>query len=393
MDRTLPRLGGSTYNKVGVGSMKTFSIVPKIHELETFREFYEYFRPGPGDLLFTHEFLYREFMESLNPDCHTLFCERYGEGEPNDSMVTAILSDLQGKSIKRVFGIGGGTVLDVAKLLCVKGAKSCEEIFEDKIPLVRDKGLILAPTTCGTGCEMTCVSVIDIPARDAKIGKRIEANFADHAALIPELLRTLPHAPFALSAIDALVHAMEIYVTPTVGDYSRLFCREAMLLVIRNFRYLAENGMERRGERMAQFLRGSNYAGIALANTVCGAVHACAMHFGGKHHVGHGEANYLFLSAVFQQYARMAPDGVIRELGTVINEALNIDAELPDSLRALDELLGQILPRKPLREFGMEKSELPAYVDKVFETQQRLLVCNYVPMTKKELLAVYENAY
>ena len=373
--------------------MKAFSIPPKIHEAETFAEFAQQFALCETDLLFTHEFLYDDYMKGAAGGCQTLFCERYGTGEPNDAMVSAIMKDLRGMRINRVIGVGGGTVLDIAKLLCIKDAECFEDIFEDRIPLVREKGLILVPTTCGTGCEMTCVSVIDIPKRAAKIGKRIEANFADHAVLIPELLLKLPHAPFAYSAIDALVHAMEIYVAPTVSGYSQLFCREAILLLIRSFRYLSQNGLEKRDVCIADFLRASNYAGIALSNTVCGAVHASAMQFGGRHHVAHGESNYNFLVAVFRKYAEMAPDGIIRDIGAMINEAMGIQEDLPGSFRALGELLNSVIPRKGLREYGAERKDLPAYVDTVFETQQRLLVCNYVPMTKEDLLEVYESAY
>ncbi len=97
-----------------------------------------------------------------------------------------------------MIGIDGGAILDIAKLLCVKNATSTEDIFEDKIPLVRDKELILIPTTCGTGCEVTCVSVVDITKRKSKIGKKIEANFADTAVLIEEFLDNIPPKIFLI---------------------------------------------------------------------------------------------------------------------------------------------------------------------------------------------------
>lgn len=164
-----------------------------------------------------------------------LFYEDYSTSEPSDEVVTHILQDLQGREIDRIIGVGGGSVLDTAKLLCIKDAQSYDDIYEERVPLVRDKGLILIPTTCGTGCEMTCVSVIDRPKLQAKIGKRIECNFADHAVLIPDLLMKIPHKVFACSAIDALIHAMEIFVNPLSGNFNKPFCREAIRLNIKNF--------------------------------------------------------------------------------------------------------------------------------------------------------------
>jgi len=118
------------------------------------------------------------------------------------------------------------------------------------------------------------------------------------------------------------------------------------------------------------------------------------MHFGGEHHVPHGESNYRFLIAVFSTYAEMRPDGKeLNELADIIRKELGIEADLKGTFAALDDLLDKILPRKKLREYGVEEERLPYYVDKVYETQQRLLIANYVKMTKEEFLEIYKKAY
>lgn len=70
-----------------------------------------------------------------------------------------------------------------------------------------------------------------------------------------------------------------------------------------------------------------------------------------------------------------------------------VETDLKGTFIALDELLNKILPRKKLREYGVEEARLPYYMDKVFETQQRLLVANYVKMTKEEFLEIYRKAF
>ncbi|MGD9569450.1 MAG: iron-containing alcohol dehydrogenase [Sedimentibacter sp.] len=370
-----------------------FSIHPQIYELPSLEAFFQEFNINEKDLLFINKFSYNDFFKDITLPCHTLFCEDYTTGEPSDSMVDALLKDIKNLDIDRVIGVGGGTVLDVAKLLSLKDAESADDIYEDKIPLIRDKQLVLVPTTCGTGCEMTAVSVIDRPKYKAKIGKRIECNFADAAVLIPELLSKIPHKVFAFSSIDALIHAMEIYVTPYSSSFSQVFCLEAVRMIVKGFMEIAEKGSDYKFEIMDQFLLGSAYAGVALSNDPCGAVHASAMHFGGEHHVAHGESNYCFLTAVFTVYSNLKPEGRVATLAQVIRETMGIDTDLIGTFEALNNLLNKITPRKGLREYGIPEEKLPYYVDKVFETQQRILRGNYVPMTKEQYLEIYKLAY
>lgn len=374
--------------------MYNFSVNSKIHEVKTFREFMEAFQVNEKDLLFINKFTYHDFLENMDLPCQVMFYEDYSAGEPSDEVVTCIIQDLSKMDINRVIGVGGGSVLDTAKLLCIKDAQSYDDIYDERVPLARDKGLILIPTTCGTGCELTCVSVVDRPKLHAKIGKRIECNFADHAVLVPELLMKIPHKVFACSAIDALIHAMEIFLNPLSGSFCKPFCREAIRLNIKNFRKIAQEGPDAKFEVMDEFLLASSYAGVALSNDICGAVHACAMHFGGQHHVPHGESNYRFLVPVFSTYAEMCPDGaLLNELADIIRKELGVNTDIQGTFAALDDLLDKILPRKRLREYGVTETDLPHYVDKVFETQQRLLVANYVKMNKEEFLEIYKKAY
>ena len=374
--------------------MYNFSVNSKLHEAASFQEFLDQFQISGRDLLFLNKFTYQDLLSDLPLPCQLLFYEDYSTSEPSDEVVTRILQDLQGREIDRIIGVGGGSVLDTAKLLCIKGAQSYDDIYEERLPLVRDKGLILIPTTCGTGCEMTCVSVIDRPRLQAKIGKRIECNFADHAVLIPELLMKIPHKVFACSAIDALIHAMEIFVNPLSGSFNKPFCREAIRLNIKNFQKMAREGMDAKFQVMDQFLLASAYAGIALSNDICGAVHACAMHFGGQHHVPHGESNYRFLVPVFSTYAELRPDGPeLNELAAIIRRELGVETDLQGTFQALADLLDQILPRKRLREYGVREEDLPRYVERVYETQQRLLVANYVKMDQEQFLEIYKKAY
>jgi 4-hydroxybutyrate dehydrogenase len=367
-------------------------MTPKISEFETFREFAEHFTLDEGDTILTEKFLYDRYMDGV-VDCDVLFLDDFGLGEPSDTVIDAILDAIRGRKIKRIVGIGGGTILDIAKLLCVKDATTTEDIFDDVVAPIRDKGLILVPTTCGTGCEMTCVSVVDMTRRGTKMGKRIEANFADHAVLIPELLGNLPEKVFQFSSIDALIHAMEIFVAPTGNPYNDVFCSTAIRTILTRYRVLAEEGPEKRHDYVIDFLRASTFAGIALANTACGAVHALAMHFGSVHHVAHGESNSVFLVAVFRKYLEINPTGKLMELAAIINEAAGAGDAGADAFENLGKLIQRLMPRKSLAQYGVPEDQLGAYADKVMETQQRLLKNNFTRLAKEDLVAIYRAVY
>ncbi len=372
--------------------MYNFQLRPSIFEFNKFDKFVEYFNVSSDDMIFTEKFLYEKYMKD-KVNCDFIFQDDYGLGEPSDIIIDKILKDIYGKEIKRIIGIGGGTILDISKLLCVKNATSTEEIFEEKIPLVRDKELVLIPTTCGTGCEVTCVSVVDITKKNTKMGKRIEANFADSAVLIEELLDSIPPEVFLYSSVDALIHAMEIFVAATGNPYNDVFCKDTIKTIIKNYKVLVENGLEKRFDYISEFLRSSTFAGIALSNTACGAVHAFAMHFGSIYHVPHGESNSRFLTGVFNKYVEISPNGKLKELADIINEALGINAEIKDSFFALEELINELITKKKLREYGVKEEDIEKYVDKVIESQQRLLKNNFVHLSREDLISIYRSVY
>lgn len=371
--------------------MMQFRIKPRILQYGGFAEFARAEGLGRDDLVFTQGFLHQAFMRDL--DVQTMFIEDYGQGEPSNVMIDAMLAEVRKRSYKRMIAVGGGTVLDTSKVLNLDGVESTEQAFDMTGEPSRSRGLVMVPTTCGTGCEVTGVAVVDFPARGTKIGKRFESGFADSAVLIGELVRGLPYDFFVYSSVDALIHALEIYVAPTANAYSDLFCAEAIRRILAGYRQLRDHGPEKRFELLDHFLVASNMAGIALANVLCGGVHAMAMHFGSAHHVPHGESNSRFLMGVFNAYARKNPEGKLRGVAAIVAECLGTAADTATAFAALEKLLAGLLPKKGLSAYGMKREDAPAYADKVIATQQRLLVNNYAPLDREDLIAIYENAF
>lgn len=367
--------------------MELFKLIPKIHKFNTFQSFASEFLINKSDLIIASESSYYKFIEPLTLQCNVIFPKKYGNGEPTDYIINKVIEASKAYDFKRVIAVGGGAILDIGKLLVLKDLKDAKSIFEKKMDFIKEKELVMLPTTCGTGSEVTNFSVAEFPELKSKMGVGINELFADDAVLIPELLMDLPYNYFAFSAIDALVHAMESYVSPKANYYSEIFALEGIKLIINGFKKLRENGKTLNPQLIEDFLIGSNFAGIAFGNTGVGAVHALSYPLGGNYHLPHGECNYQFLIEVFKKYSEINPEGKIKNLNTSIAKLLSVlENNVYDDLA---KLLNCIWEKKTLSSYGMKKDEIELFSLNVFEQQQRLLSNNYVPFSLDNIKAIY----
>lgn len=371
--------------------MQLFKLKTRLHQFEKFAEFAKDFQLGDKDLVITNDFIYEPFMKPLGLKCHFVMQEKYGMGEPSDEMMNAILHDVQSLDYNRIIAIGGGTVIDISKLFVLKDIDNVVDAFEHKRPLIKDKQLVILPTTCGTGSEVTNLSIAEIKSKKTKMGLADDAIVADDAVLVPELLKGLPYKFYVTSSIDALIHAVESYVSPKANPYTRLYSEAAIRIIIDVFKGIALTGEEYRYERFADMLMASNYAGIAFGNAGVGAVHALSYPLGGNYHVPHGESNYQFFTEVFKLYLAKNPSGSIQNLNALLAQVLSCPTE--QVYQEIDTLLANLLQRKHLSEYGMTQADIDAFTDNVLETQQRLLANNYVPFSKDEIREIYKTLY
>lgn len=370
--------------------MKQLMIKPEIYKYAAVKEFAEEFQIGKGDLVLTNEYIYQPYFGELNLTCDVLYQEHYGLGEPSDDMVEAIYKDIVGEH-KRVIAIGGGTVIDIAKLFALKEVSPVLDLYDGKITPVKDKKLVLVPTTCGTGSEVTNISILALNSRGTKKGLAVDEMYADCAVLVPELLKGLPFGVFATSSIDALVHAVESSLSPKGNDMTKLFGYQAIEMILKGYQEIVKNGKEARIPLLEQFLLASNYAGIAFGNAGCGAVHAMSYPLGATYHVAHGEANYAMFTGVMKNYMEQKATGEIARLNQYISELLGCAAT--DVYYELEKLLNHIVQKKKLREYGMKEEEIEKFTDSVLENQQRLLANNFVELDRDRMIKIYRELY
>jgi 4-hydroxybutyrate dehydrogenase len=372
--------------------MKYFSLKPTIHKFNSFDEFAGEFTLCSEDLVLTQEFIYEPYMKHLNLPCIFIFQEKYGAGEPSDEMADKILKDIQGKKFNRVIAVGGGTVIDIAKLFVLKGVTSVLDVFEKRIPIIKEKELVIVPTTCGTGSEVTNLSIFEIKSKHTKMGLGINEFNADHAVLIPALIESLPYKFFVYSSVDALIHAFESYVSQRSNIYTELFSVGAVEKILHGYMEIAEKGQDARKGVTEEILMASNFAGIAFGNAGVGAVHALSYPIGANYHVAHGEANYIFFMEVFKAYNRKNPNGKIKDINRLVAGIFGLK-DGADVYAELEKLLEKMLPLKKLREYGVKESDIEALADNVVANQQRLLTNNYTPLSRDEIRDIYKNLF
>lgn len=220
-----------------------------------------------------------------------------------------------------VVGIGGGSTLDTAKLVAAGLAdpgRPLERLTGALRVRRRPRFLILAPTTAGTGSETTLAAVIS-DSRTHRKKQILDPNLVPFAAVLdPELTTSLPGPLTAATAMDALTHALEAYVSVYATEESDR-CAEIAVRLLTRFLPAALEDPEN-PEARERLLLGSFMAGKAFTRVYVGYVHAFAHAVGGLYGVPHGMANAVLLPLVMKRYlpaaeARLARLGRLLSLG------------------------------------------------------------------------------
>ncbi|MGV8905775.1 MAG: iron-containing alcohol dehydrogenase family protein [Acetobacterium sp.] len=252
-----------------------------------------------------------------------------------------------------IIALGGGSPMDVAKavgVLAKFGGAITEYEGADKVPGAITP-LIAIPTTAGTGSEVTAFSVITDRKRNYKLTVFSYELIPAYAILDPTLVMTTPKKTAAACGIDAMVHAIEAYLSKAASPFSDAMAEKALALIGQNIRlFVADRQNE---EAAAGMLYGSMFAGIAFAWARLGNVHAMAHPLGGYFDVPHGVANAVLLPVVLE-YNALADNGRYEKIYDYIKCGQAMEAFTPQILvaeiRRLTQALG--IP-KTLSEVGV----------------------------------------
>jgi len=238
---------------------------------------------------------------------------------------------------------------------------------------------------------VTNISILAFNGRHSKLGLAVDELYATDAVLIPELLRGLPFRFFATSSIDALVHSVESSLSPKATPYTKLFGYKAMEMILKGYQKIARDGEEARFPLLGDFIVASNFAGLAFGTAGCAAVHAMSYPLSGTFHVAHGEANYALFTGVLKNYMEIDPNGKISELNRFLAGLLGCGTERVYD--ELEKLLGRIIKKRALHEYGATQEMLEEWTGSVLRTQGRLMQNNYVPLDAERVLKIYRELF
>jgi alcohol dehydrogenase class IV len=317
--------------------------------------------------------------------------------DPPEAVVQEAVDAAIGIGAELVIGIGGGSSLDVAKLVAVllRSDQPLSALYGIGKVLGTRAPLALVPTTAGTGSEVTDIAIVTT-GETTKMGVVSPQLMADFVLLDAALTVGLPALHTAATGIDAMVHAIEAYTSRhKKNPVSDALAREALRLLSGRLIEATRDGT--RQDARSAMLLGAMLAGQAFCNAPVAAVHALAYPLGGHYHVPHGLSNALMLGPVLRFNARAAFP-LYAELAEIVPGRSGSGAVATPRSRA-DDFIAAIValmdesgaPRR-LRDVGVTEDALPRLAaDAMLQT--RLLINNPVEIDEQAALDLYREAY
>jgi alcohol dehydrogenase len=282
------------------------------------------------------------------------------ESDPDARSVDAGVQLARAKECDVIIGIGGGSAMDVAKVIGVMLTNPGNIRDYNGMGKIGQPGapVIAIPTTSGTGSELTIWSVLSDKEKKTKFGVGSVLNCARIALLDPELTMSLPPAITAATGIDALTHALESYVNTATQPISEAMSEQSMTLIARSLRLaVAQPGNK---EARADMLLASTIAAMAFNSTRLGLAHAFAMPLGSRFHIPHGLANAIMLPPVmrFNLPGSLAKFARIAQIFGENTAGLSQREAAERSVVAIEQLQQDIGITQKLGDFGMTEADL-----------------------------------
>jgi alcohol dehydrogenase class IV len=313
-------------------------------------------------------------------------------GEPTIPEFKAALSAAREVQADAVIGLGGGSAMDVAKL--VAAFYDGRQALEDALGVDRLAGRALwvgcIPTTAGTGSEVTPIAILGDEDEDLKKGVVSRHLTPDAAYLDPLLTVSMPPAVTASTGIDALTHCIEAFANRFAHPIVDEWALAGISLIAANLARACQDGQDL--EARSAMLRASLYGGMCLGPVNTAAVHALAYPLGGEFHIAHGVSNALLLPHVLRFNLEAAPGryaAVARALGVAPS-----DDDTADALAGVEAVLAlRERCRIPshMRDFGISEDAIPRMA-KAAMSVTRLLERNLRTVTEADAARIYQAA-
>lgn len=334
-----------------------------------------------------------EFLEELRTVAPQLTVYGQVDTEPSLGMLERCLAAARGQDLDGVIGLGGGSAMDLAKLVAAlaDGRQTVREVLGANLLERRALFLACLPTTSGTGSEASPNAILFDEATHTKQAAISPWLVPDVACVDPELTRSAPPGLTAATGLDALTHCLEAYANRFAHPAVDVYAREGMRLIAGHLTAAVENGSNL--EARARVALGSLYGGMCLGPVNTAAVHALAYPLASEFAVGHGMSIAVLLPHVVRFSLPAAPQRyaeIALALGArAADSAAQTAARAPE---ALSRLLSQCPVPQRLSELGIPAAALPRLAQSAMSVT-RLLKNNPRPVTEADALAIYRAAF
>lgn len=237
--------------------------------------------------------------------------------EPSDTVVEAVLDQIEKNDVDSVIAFGGGSTMDACKAALIVHANGGKIEDYEGVDKGKKKSLplIVIPTTAGTGSEVENTFIITSNRLKRKMVLVSRTAVPDYSICDPELTLTLPPRLTLGPGMDALAHAMESYLSKGSSPLSEIYALKAMNLIYNNLAECVNNGSNL--EARTNQLLGSMLAGSAMSNSGCGVCHSITGPLGAYFHITHGDANAMCLAQAMKFNAEAVPEKMV-EMGVAM---------------------------------------------------------------------------
>jgi alcohol dehydrogenase class IV len=313
--------------------------------------------------------------------------------EPTIAMFDRVLEFARQQEIEGVLAIGGGSAIDVAKLVAAlaHGKQSIAEVFGLNLLAGRALPLVCLPTTAGTGAEVSPNAVLLDEAVELKKGVVSPYLVADAAFIDPLLSLSVPPDVTAATGLDALTHCIEGFANKAAHPVVDVYALEGIRVIAANLERAVRNGHDK--EARGQMALGSYYGGLCLGPVNTAAVHALSYPLGGRYRIAHGVANSVLLPHVLRFNLPAAPEryaDVAVALGVIRNGSPESTAA--HGLERLSHLSAACGIPQHLADLNIPRDAIPGMAQSALQVQ-RLLKNNPRVVTEPDAIAIYEATY
>ncbi len=313
--------------------------------------------------------------------------------EPTITLFESALRTAQSEKVEAVLGLGGGSPMDVAKLIAAlaRSQQRVQTVLGINLLQGRELPLACLPTTAGTGSEVSPNAILLDEADELKKGVISPHLVPDAAFVDPLLTLSVPPAVTAATGLDALTHCIEAFANnfahPVVDVYALQGIRRIAAHLLRAVRDGGDVAAR------AQLSLGSLYGGLCLGPVNTAAVHALAYPLGGHFHVAHGVSNAVLLPHVLRFNLPQATERYAEAaLALGVERAPTPLATAERGVEFIAELSRCCGIPQRLSELGVPRTAVPEMARAAMQVT-RLLKNNPRAVTEADAVRIYEAAF